>query len=148
MKVSKEGKSDIKGSEALRLVAYPDPGSKDGLPWTIGYGATGPDITKGTVWTKEQAEARFEKDLSDREKAVSSLIKVPVDQCQFDAIISLIYNIGVDAFRKSTLLKLLNKADYFGAADQFLVWKYNDGKVMPGLVARRKRERLKFLGIH
>ena len=69
---------------------------------------------------------------------------VPLTQNQFDALVSLTYNIGSGAFNNSTLLKL-NKGDYQGAADQFLVWNKADGKVMKGLVRRREAERALFL---
>ncbi|KQD16250.1 lysozyme [Acinetobacter baumannii] len=70
---------------------------------------------------------------------------MPLTQNQFDALVSLAYNIGSGAFKGSTLLKLLNKGDYKGAADQFLVWNKAGGKVMKGLVRRREAERALFL---
>ena len=66
-------------------------------------------------------------------------------QNQFDALVSLTYNIGENAFKKSTLLKMLNAGNYQGAADQFLVWNKSNGQVLNGLVRRRKTEREMFL---
>ena len=148
MKVSKEGIEALHGYESLRLEAYPDPLSKDGKPVTIGYGSTGPDIKLGMKWTKAQADERFARDLEKFEQGVSSAVRVPLDQCQFDALVSLAYNIGLGAFKSSTLLKLLNKAEYFEAADQFLVWCNASGKKSKGLLSRREKERKMFLGIH
>jgi hypothetical protein len=75
------------------------------------------------------------------------VVKVPLTQNQFDALVSLVYNIGQTAFSNSTLLKKLNAKDYQGAADQFLRWNKGGGKVMKGLVRRREAERALFLEV-
>lgn len=122
-----------------RLDAYPDPGSKDGKPWTIGWGSTGPDINKGTIWTQEQADARFERDLEKYAAEVSSFIgSTPTTPDQFDALVAFHYNTGKIA--ASTLGKKHKAGDYAGAADEFGKWIYNDGKKMQGLVNRRADE--------
>ncbi|WP_312069487.1 lysozyme, partial [Acinetobacter sp.] len=77
--------------------------------------------------------------------SVNNLVKVPLSQNQFDALVSLTYNIGSTAFKNSTLLKKLNAKDYAGAADQFLRWNKGGGKVLKGLVRRREAERALFL---
>lgn len=136
----------IKEHEGLRLVAYLD---SVGV-WTIGYGDTGPDVVKGLTITKEEAEKRLRKRLVEFEGYVNTYVKVPLKQHQFDALVSLVYNIGPANFKTSTLLKKLNAGDYIGAADQFLVWNKGrvDGKlvVIKGLANRRAKERKQFIG--
>lgn len=127
--------------EGCKLTAYPDPGSRDGHPWTIGWGSTGPGIAKGTVWTQKQADDRFAADVAKFGSRVRDLLnKAPTTQSQFDAMVSFAYNVGVGAFGSSTLLKLHKAGDYAGAAKQFARWNKNDGKVMNGLVRRRAAE--------
>ena len=149
MNISKAGINEIKQSEGLRLKAYPDPGSKDGKPVTIGYGTTrinGNPVKMGTTITKEQAEQYLVADLQLFAAKVDKLIKVKVTQGQFDALVSLAYNIGLDAFANSTLLRQLNAGNYKDVPTQFRRWNKNDGKVMQGLVNRREREIKMWLG--
>lgn len=146
MKTSQAGIDLIHSFETLRLKAYPDPGSKDGKPVTVGWGSTGPDITLSTVWTKDQADARFARDLARFEVGVSKAVGVDLRQCQFDALVSFVYNVGLGALLSSTLLKLLNSGDYTGASKQFGRWVKNDGITMKGLVRRREAERKLFAG--
>lgn len=145
MKTSQAGIDLIHSFESLRLKAYPDPGSKDGKPVTIGWGSTGPDIKLGMTWTKEQADARFAKDLARFEIGVSRAVSVDLKQNQFDALVSFAYNVGMANFLSSTLLKMLNEGYYSNAALQFLRWTKNDGVEMAGLVRRRKAEKALFL---
>lgn len=131
--------------EGCKLTAYPDPGSKDGNPWTIGWGSTGPDIKKGTVWTQAQADARFEQDLVQYEAEVSAAIgDAPTTQDQFDALVSFHYNTG--KIGSATLTRLHKSGDYAGAAAEFGKWIYNDGKPMDGLKNRRADERRLYEG--
>jgi lysozyme len=154
MKTSKNGIQVMHYFESCKLEAYPDPGSVDGKPHTIGWGSTGKDIYLGLKWTQEQADNRFEKDLEAFERGVLSLVKVPLTQGQFDALVSFAYNVGLDidldnvaeGLGDSTLLKLLNNTDYQGASNQFLKWNKNDGKVMLGLTRRRVAEKALFDG--
>lgn len=144
MKASKGAVALIKHFEGCRLKAYPDPGSKDGAPWTIGYGHTGKDVVKGLVWTQAQADAALARDVASFSGEVEGLIKVSVTQSQFDALVSFAYNVGISALAGSTLLKLLN-SDYFsGAARQFERWDKQNGRPMLGLSRRRLAERLLF----
>ncbi|WP_438396508.1 lysozyme [Caballeronia sp. DA-9] len=133
-----------KASEDCVLVAYPDPAS-GGDPWTIGWGATGDGITKGTVWTQARADARLTADLLRFGAAVDSLVKVPLSPQQKAALVDFTFNLGSGNLQSSTLLKLLNAGDYAGAANEFAKWNLASGKVMPGLVTRRSRERSLFL---
>lgn len=146
MKTSQAGIDLIHSFEQLRLKAYPDPGSKDGKPYTVGWGSTGSDIGPGTVWTKEKADQRFASDLRKFEQAVSLLVKVPLAQYQFDALVSFTYNLGIGSLKSSTLLKMLNEGDYSNAGLQLLRWTKNDGVEMAGLVRRRKAELKMFKG--
>lgn len=86
----------------------------------------------------------MQNDLKRFEQTVNDAVTVLIDQNQFDALVSLAYNIGSGAFAKSTLLKKLNAGDYKGAADQFDVWVNAGGKRMQGLVNRRAREEAVF----
>lgn len=138
MKVSPNGIAVSHYFETCSLAAYPDPGSKDGKPWTIGWGHTGPEVVKGLVWTQAQADAADVIDMQEAESAVSKLVKVTLTQGQFDALVLFQNNTG--ALRTSTLLTILNEGDYAGAQAQFARWSKNDGKVMRGLVRRRAAE--------
>ena len=122
------------------FAAYPDPGT-GGAPWTIGWGTTGPDIKKGLVWTQKQCDDRFAKDLADFARQVDETIGgAATTQHQFDAMVSLAYNIGLGNFSKSTLLRKHKAGDPAGAAAQFAVWNKAAGKVMAGLTRRRAAE--------
>lgn len=140
-RVSPEGIALIHSFESCRLDAYPDPGSKDGHPWTIGWGSTGEGIARGVRWTQEQADARFENDLTKFSGQVEKLLgDAPTTQRQFDALVSLAYNIGVGALAGSTVLRRHKAGDYKGAAQAFGMWVKNDGATMKGLVRRRAAE--------
>lgn len=141
-KVSPRGIKLMHAFEGCRLDAYPDPGSRDGNPWTIGWGSTGPGIHKGVRWTQEQADARFAADLDAKYgKAVNDMLgDAPTTQSQFDALVSLCYNIGIAALRGSTVMRRHKAGDFKGAADAFVMWNKNDGKVMRGLTRRRLAE--------
>ncbi|MFA3104176.1 lysozyme [Acinetobacter pittii] len=142
---SNAGLNLIKGFEGKRLNAY-----DDGVGvWTIGFGTikypNGARVKKGDTCTEQQAEDYLRNDLAKFEAAINKLVKVPLTQNQFDALASFTYNLGETNLANSTLLKKLNKGDYQGAADQFLVWNKAGGKVMKGLVRRREAERALFL---
>lgn len=148
MKVSASGRKAIAGHEGVRLNAYPDPAT-GGEPWTIGVGHTSaagaPKVSKGMTITEAECDEILSRDLATFEKAVSRLVTVPLNQNQFDALVSFTFNVGAGNLGKSTLLKKLNAGDYRGAADQFAVWNKAAGKVMSGLTRRRAEERALFL---
>jgi GH24 family phage-related lysozyme (muramidase) len=122
-----------------RFKAYPDPGSVDGKPWTIGWGSTGPDITPTTIWTQAQCDARFDIDIQKYANAVSAALgDAPTTQNQFDALVSFHYNTG--AIRTATLTKKHKEGKFAEAKAEFARWVKNDGKVMNGLVRRRAAE--------
>jgi lysozyme len=130
----------IKESEGLRLKAYlPTPNDV----YTIGYGHT-KTAEKGMVITLAGAEALLLHDLQWVETTIDTYVQVPLNQNQYDALASFIYNVGGTAFRKSTMLKLLNASDYDGAAGQFPRWNKQKGKVLNGLTTRRQKEQTLF----
>lgn len=138
--VSDAGAALVKQFEGCRTSAYPDPAT-GGAPWTIGYGATGPEIVRGTVWTLQQCDERLHDDLNRFARGVSDAIGgAPTTQNEFDAMVSLAYNVGLANFRSSTLLRMHRAGDKAGAAAQFVRWNRADGKVMGGLTRRREAE--------
>lgn len=138
--VSEAGVRLVQEFEGCRLDAYRCPA---GIP-TIGYGATGPDIRMGMVWTQEQAEARLAEDVQRFADAVERALTVDVSDNEFAAMVSLAFNIGAAAFRKSTLLRLVNDGHFEAAAQQFERWNRAGGRVMAGLTRRRQAERALF----
>lgn len=116
-----------------------------GAPWTIGYGSTGSDIGPDTVWSLAQVKERYQTQSAAFMEKVRAMVKVPISSMQLAMLTSLAYNIGSAALAGSTLMTLLNRGDYIGAADQFPRWNKAKGKVMPGLVGRRAAERTNFL---
>lgn len=145
MKVSPRGADFIKSFEGLKLDAYRDQADI----WTIGYGHTGPDVKPGMRITEREAEALFARDVAIRERIVSSLVSAPLNQNEFDALVSFVYNVGEGAFKRSTALRRLNRGDRIGAADA-LTWfnKTTIGGILTrvnGLVRRRAAERAIFL---
>jgi lysozyme len=143
--------------EGLSLKSYPDP--KTGAdPWTIGYGHTGADVRPGLIWTQQQAEAALASDLKSAESAVNAAVTiVGMSQNQFDALVSIVFNVGPGSKWKdgiirlkdgspSTLLKFVNAGNYAAAAEQFLRWISPGSSVTHGLLRRRTAERALFLG--
>ncbi len=145
MRTSENGVELIKRFEGLELEAYQDIA---GI-WTIGYGHTGADVQPGMKISERDAEELLRRDLKPREQAVDGAVKVPLNQNEFDALVSFVYNVGASAFRGSTALKRLNKGDRVGAADALTWWnKATVGGVLRevlGLTRRRAAERALFL---
>ena len=140
MKTSPAGIELIKEFEGLELKAYPDPGS-GGEPYTIGYGHTG-GVKPGQVITAERAEELLVKDLAGFERDVDALVKVPLTQAEFDALVSFTFNVGTGALSESTLLRRLNKGEprctvYY---EELPRWVNGANGPMPGLVSRRNAE--------
>jgi GH24 family phage-related lysozyme (muramidase) len=148
MKVSAAGRKAIAAHEGVRLKAYPDPAT-DGEPWTIGVGHTSaagpPRVYKGMTITADECDEILSRDLATFERAVEKAVTVPLNQNQFDALVSFTFNVGAGNLQKSTLLRKLNARNYRGAADQFAAWNKAAGKVMAGLTRRRAEERELFL---
>lgn len=148
MKTSENGKSLIKQFEGLRLESYLCPAN---VP-TIGYGSTTyrengivKQVKLGMKITQAQAEKFLQEDLQRFEDAINSLVKVNISESQFDALVSLIYNIGIGSFKTSTLLKKINLGNFKEAADQFDRWVFANKVKLPGLVTRRAAEKKLFL---
>jgi len=131
----------IQEFEGCKLTAYLCPAGV----WTIGWGATGDGISKGVTWTQKQADDRHKKDVAKFKDGVKKLVIVPVTTHQVDALTSFAYNLGLGALKGSTLLKLLNSGDYYGAAGQFVRWNKAGGVEMNGLTRRRIAERNLFM---
>lgn len=124
--------------------AYPDPGT-GGDPWTIGWGATGPGIARGTIWTQDACDARLEADLKlYAAEVAAALDDAPTTQRQFDALVSFHYNTG--AINKATLTRKHKAGDFAGAAREFDRWCYAGGRVMRGLARRREAEAALYRG--
>ncbi|MGY0331949.1 lysozyme [Xylella fastidiosa] len=117
----------MKFFEGCKLSPYTCPGGV----LTIGYGETGKHVVPGLRLTNEQeADARLRARLAKEfEPAVRRHVKVTLAQHQFDALVSLSFNIGAGAFHRSTLLRKLNAGDVAGAAEQFHVWKWAGGSI-------------------
>lgn len=149
MDLGAEGLALLKGDEGLRLHTYDDATGKTvgfGDDYagvlTIGYGHTGPEATPGRTVTVEGAEQLLLEDVQARLPQINGLLKVPLNQNQFDAVFCLGYNIGFGprGLGGSTLLRKLNAGDILGAAAEFRVWNKSGGKVIAGLVKRRADE--------
>lgn len=141
MNISQKGIDLIKNFEGCRLTAYRCPANI----LTIGYGHTGSDVVTGQKITQEQAEKLLKSDLLVHCNNVSRLVKAPLTQNQFDALVSFEFNVGYGNFASSTMLKLLNQKKYREAAAQFDRWVYANRKVLAGLVKRRAAEKNLFL---
>ena len=135
MKTSHKGIALIKEFEGLRLKAYKCPGGV----WTIGYGHTA-GVKPGMVISEARAEEYLMADLIASEKYLNDL-RLAINQNQFDALISFIYNVGTGNFSRSTLLRKVraNPQDN-SIMDEFLRWVYSKGRVLPGLQRRRLAE--------
>lgn len=152
MKLSTNGLNVIKKYEGLRLKAYDDlqpnvtitKASQVKGTLTIGYGHTG-GVKVGDTITKERAEQLLTSDTGWAQTSVNQVVKVSLTQNMFDALVSFVYNVGSTAFRTSTLVEQLNKGQYEKAASEFLRWNKSAGKVLSGLVKRRKEESTLFL---
>ncbi len=138
--VNAEGLKLIKQWEGYRDKAYKDGGGV----WTIGYGHTSaagaPKVVPGMRITEQEAEEILRRDIDSVEAAVVNSVKVPLNDNQFAALVSFVYNVGEGAFRKSTLLKKLNSGDYNSVPNELMKWVNDNGKKIQGLVNRRAAE--------
>lgn len=142
MQMSAQGRALLMQREGFKTKAYPD---SVGV-WTIGVGHTSmagaPTVTPGLVITKKQVDEILSRDLRQFEFVVSHAVAVALTQGQFDALVSLCFNIGTEHFRGSTVVKRLNAMDYRGAADAFMMWVHPTE-----LAGRRLSEKKQFLGL-
>ncbi len=155
MRISNRGLDLVKAHEGLRLNAYDDfrpnyalkPGDTVKGTLTIGYGSTGPHVRIGMTVTEAEAAELLKADLAWAEGAVNEYARGPMLQNEFDALVSLTFNIGATALKNSTLLRCFNAGDKLAAADQFLRWTRSKGIELPGLKSRRVAERNMFMGV-
>lgn len=138
MKISSNGFDLIKRHEGCRLKAYKCPA---GI-WTVGYGST-KGVNQWTAITQQQAEVRLRTDVETSENAVEKVryLQKGLKQCQFDALVSFVFNVGSGAFGKSTLRKMIiANPDDRSIRAEFYKWVNANGRRLPGLVARRADE--------
>ena len=141
MNISQEGLDLIKKFEGCELTAYQD--SVD--VWTIGYGHT-KGVEEGQEITQDEAEDMLASELGEYEGYISDMVECDLEQCQFDALVAWVYNLGPTNLRSSTMLKRLNKKDFDDVPNQIKRWDKAGGKVLAGLVRRREAESLLFEG--
>lgn len=140
MDVSPRGLKLIQEYEGLRLKAYQD---SVGV-WTIGYGST-KGVRPGDEITEAQAIELLAADVDRHADGVLRAVDVPLNQNQFDALVSFTFNVGVGALQRSTLLRKLNAGEYTEAANQLMRWVHAGGQELRGLVRRREAERKLFM---
>lgn len=149
MKVNDATIDLIKKWEGFRAEAYLDTHASPAV-WTIGYGTTeraGVGITPraGMVISERDATEYLHRAVEKFAEQVADSVDVPISENEFGAFVSLAYNIGPGAFRRSSALEKFNRGDKAGAADAILLWNKAGGKVMRGLENRRREERALFL---
>jgi lysozyme len=135
MNIGNKGLEMIKHFEGLELNAYQ---CAAGV-WTIGYGHT-KGVQKGMVISEDTANEMLVEELKEYENYINTLVKVELNQNQFDAMVSWVYNLGSSNLQASTLLKVLNAGDYEGVPAQIMRWNKAGGKVLEGLTRRRQAE--------
>ena len=136
----------IKKWEGCKLKAYQDGGGV----WTIGYGTTfypqdGSKVKEGDTCAQGQADNWLQIHVNNLVFEILHLVKPTLNENQLGALVCFVYNIGIDAFKKSTMLKLLNEGKIGEAAGQFPRWNKDNGKVVQGLTNRRLDEQKLFL---
>lgn len=142
MKTSQNGIDLIKRFEGFSPVAYLCPAGV----WTIGYGHTA-GVHEGDSIDGDTAEDYLREDLTSAEGAVEKYVKVPLKQWQFDALVSFTFNLGAGNLYSSTLLKKVNRnPDDPSIRQEFEKWVYAGGRVLQGLVERRKAEADMYFG--
>jgi len=135
MNIGTKGLEMIKHFEGLELNAYQ---CAAGV-WTIGYGHT-KGVQKGMVISEDTANEMLVEELNEYENYINTLVTVELNQNQFDAMVSWVYNLGGGNLKASTLLKVLNAGDYAGVPAQMMRWNKAGGKVLEGLTRRRQAE--------
>ena len=141
MIISTAGVDLLTHFEGLRLEAYQD---SVGV-WTIGYGHT-KGVTPSMKITESQANNLLKTELIEYQNYINSMVNISLDQCQFDALVCWVYNLGPTNLKNSTLLTLLNQGVKFQIPEQIRRWNRAGGKVLKGLVRRREAEALMFAG--
>ena len=141
MKISQEGIALIKRFEGCELKAYQD---SVGV-WTIGYGHT-KEVKEGDEINQGHAEFMLTEEMPEYEGYINNMVKVPLEQNQFDALCSWVYNLGPTNLKNSTLLTVLNQERYKEVPQEIKRWNKAGGVVLNGLIVRRQAEALLFEG--
>ena len=141
MKISNKGIDLIKHFEGCETEAYKCPAGV----WTIGYGHI-KGVQEGDVITEAQAHEMLVEELNEYENYIHDYVECPLNQDQFDAMVSWVYNLGSGNLRSSTLLRTLNAGDYAGVPAQMMRWNKPAGKPLEGLTRRRQAEADLFSG--
>ena len=141
MNISQEGLSLIKKFEGCELKAYRCPANV----LTIGYGIT-KNVTENMEISQEEADEMLNEEITEYEEYVNNMVKVPLEQNQFDSLCAWVFNLGPTNLEKSTLLKLLNAGDYHLIPSQIRRWNKAGGETLKGLIRRREAESLLFEG--
>ncbi len=137
MRLSSDGANKLIVREGKRNKAYKD---TKGI-WTIGVGHTGPEVHEGLVWFDSDIVQAFTKDVKWAEDAVNA-VKQPLNQNMFDALVSFVFNVGANAFAKSTMKRFLDVGDYKAASLEFDQWH-----LPPEVIGRRDSEKAQFLTV-
>lgn len=141
MRTNEDGLTLIRRFEGCKLKAYQDTGGV----WTIGVGHAGRDVKPNSVITEDIAERMFLQDVAVAEGGVNRWVRVPLNENQFSALVSFVFNLGSSKLGGSTLLKFLNRNEIINAACEFPKWRFADGKPLKGLTDRREAEKALFL---
>jgi lysozyme len=145
MNITQQGLALIRRAEGFRSIAYRDAAGT----WTIGYGHTSsagsPSVRRGMKITRQQAEQILVRDVASFAHGVESLVAVPLTEGQFSALVSFAYNVGLENFRKSSVLRAVNAGDFAAVPRRLSLWVKSRGRVLPGLVSRRAAEAAMFI---
>lgn len=137
MRISSEGLALIKRFEGFSAMPYICPAGYR----TVGYGHVVKDSDRGEYpLSEEEAEALLLEDVVLAEMAVRRLTDVPLEQRQFDALVSFTFNVGAAALQRSTLRRVVNRGEHESAPRELMRWVYANGRILRGLVARREAE--------
>lgn len=136
MQLSNAGVKHLEAEEGYREVPYTDAGGV----LTVGYGHTGKDVRAGENVSLERAQELLRADVATAEACINKYVTVIQNQHQFDALVSFVYNVGTEAFKKSTLLRTINSGNVEDISNQFMRWVNVAGKRNKGLVNRRAAE--------
>ena len=141
MKPSNKSIELVKHFEGFESAAYLCPANV----WTIGYGHT-KDVQPGDEWSESNADHMLEVEMEEYEGYIHDSVTAPINQDQFDALVSWVYNLGGGNLKASTMLKVLNAGQYEEVPAQMMRWNKAGGKVLEGLTRRRQAEANLFMG--
>lgn len=142
LRINQAGLNIIKERESLSLKSYLDRGK-----WAIGYGHRGSDVKPGQVITVQHAELLLQSDCQYAENAVRRMVNVELNENQFSALVSFVYNLGEGRFQDSTMRKYINAGDFTRASNEFLKWVSPGTQFEAGLKVRREKEKALFLQV-